>query len=157
MGAREAVLPEVRTTQAAAAMNWLAKIAADNRSFYEVRRAAGAIEAALAHEETAGSSIAALAVLGTPASQRALVDYASDGSLPVAARGEAARAFHASVSRFGVLLTTDEIAAQYDRYNASAAADSQTQQVLGALLDTIESRRVSRLESARAPHANGEK
>jgi hypothetical protein len=40
-------------------------------------------------------------------------------------------------------LSTDEILTQYDRYNAtrSAVADVDTQQILGQLLDAIESRR----------------
>jgi hypothetical protein len=40
-----------------------------------------------------------------------------------------------------VLLTTDQILLQYNRYNASETADADTQRVLGSLLDTIESRR----------------
>jgi hypothetical protein len=54
---------------------------------------------------------------------------------------EAVAAFRTSVAENGVLLTSDEIVAQYDRYNASARADVDTQQILGAVLDAIESRR----------------
>jgi hypothetical protein len=42
-----------------------------------------------------------------------------------------------------VLLTTDQILMQYDRYNASETADADTQRVLGSLLDAIESRRTA--------------
>lgn len=157
IAARDVSSPEFRATQAAAAMGWLARLLTDDRSFYDVRRASGAIEAALAYEGTAKSSIAALAALGTPISQRAIVHYASDDSLPVASREGAAQAFRASVDRFGLLLTSDEIVAQYDRYNASVAADAQTQRILGQLLDTIESRRFSSLEGALEPRANGAK
>jgi hypothetical protein len=38
-----------------------------------------------------------------------------------------------------VRLTSDEITRQYDRYNESENLDEGTQQILGAVLDTIES------------------
>jgi hypothetical protein len=71
------------------------------------------------------------------------VNLASRSSLAAGARQHAAEAFRENVRAHGVLLTTDEIHDQYDRYNASATADTQTQAILGALLDTIESRRDS--------------
>ena len=51
---------------------------------------------------------------------------------------QAAEAFRASVAAHGVLLTTDQILAQYDRYNASETADAATQKVLARVLDVIE-------------------
>jgi hypothetical protein len=69
--------------------------------------------------------------------------FASRRTLPIEARRQAAVAFDQSVKSRGLLLTTAEILAQYTHYNASAAADADTQQVLGSLLDTIESRRLA--------------
>ena len=36
------------------------------------------------------------------------------------------------------MLTREEIARQYERYNQSATADRETQKVLGSILDTFE-------------------
>ena len=67
----------------------------------------------------------------------------SHQSVPIDARDEAATAFAQSVQRHGILLTETEILRQYDRYNASKSLDAATQQVLGRLLDTLESRRAA--------------
>ena len=83
--------------------------------------------------------MAALALVGTPESQKSLADFASQSSIPIAARQQAAAAFQRSIARSGILLTEEEILRQYDRYNASATADAGTQQVLGSLLDALES------------------
>ena len=40
-----------------------------------------------------------------------------------------------------ILLTNDEILRQYDRYNASAALDADSQKVFSTVLDAIESLR----------------
>jgi hypothetical protein len=121
------------------AIAWLADLLARPGSFYDLHRVAPMIEAALYQPELAEKSIASLALLGTPVSQRALVDYASRASLPLAARQQAAAAFQQSVARSGILLTDEEMLRQYDRYNASATADADTQKVLSAILDTLES------------------
>jgi hypothetical protein len=72
-----------------------------------------------------------------------LLEVANQPGLPGAKRLEAVAAFRASVAENGLLLISDEILAQYDRYNASAQADAETQQILGAVLDAIESRRAA--------------
>ena len=95
-------------------------------------------------------SVRALALLGTPASQRALVDFASQLSVPIDSRGAGRPRFADSVERHGILLTEDEILRQYDRYNASASLDADTQKVFGSLLDTIES-----LRAHADPHRTG--
>jgi hypothetical protein len=141
MAPRNSVPAEGRATEAVEAVAWLAKLASGERPFYKIRRTEPIIQAALYHANAAQSAIAALERLGTPASQRALISYASQPALPLAGRTQAAAAFRDSVAAHGVLLTNEEILAQYDLYNASATLDAQTQQVLGALLDTIESRR----------------
>ena len=87
-------------------------------------------------------AIAALALLGTPASQRSLVDFASHLSIPVAAREQAARAFAQSVQRHGILLTEAEILAairslQRQRIRSTPAR----KQVFSSILDALESLR----------------
>jgi hypothetical protein len=47
-------------------------------------------------------------------------------------------AFRRSIQARGILLTTQQILRQYDRYNASESQDRSTQQVLGLILDCIE-------------------
>ena len=51
----------------------------------------------------------------------------------------AVKAFGKSVQAFGLLLNQAEIKNQYDRYNRSEKLDTETQSILGALLDSIES------------------
>jgi CheY-like chemotaxis protein len=138
---RNADTPDERAQMAAQALDWYGALLSKNNSFYDLRRGAAVIEAALYQPEEAQRAVAVLALLGTPASQRALVDFASRQSVSIDARQSAARAFQKSVERYGILLTEEEILRQYDRYNASATADADTQHVLGALLDTLESLR----------------
>jgi CheY-like chemotaxis protein len=136
-----AVPARERATQAAQAIDWLTHLLSGHRKFYDLTRVAPAIETALYQPRTATIAVAALAKLGTPESQRTLINIASQSSLAADSRRHAAEAFRTSVGAYGVLLTTDEILSQYDRYNASATADAQTQQILGSVLDAIESRR----------------
>ncbi|PQO31682.1 HEAT repeat domain-containing protein [Blastopirellula marina] len=79
-----------------------------------------------------------LGSLATPGAQMALVEYASDPFHPLAFREQCAAEFKAAVARRGILLTKDQMVAQYDRYNASEELDSGTQAVLGKVLDIIE-------------------
>jgi len=131
--------PQTRTAEATQALTWLSALATGHRPFYKIRRTEPVVEAAL-YGSTATPAIATLAKLGTRKSQAALANFVSQSSLSAEARSQAAEAFRESVSAHGLLLTTSEILAQYDRYNASERADAETQRVLGALLDTIESR-----------------
>jgi CheY-like chemotaxis protein len=135
------VSPKERTAMAAQSLTWLGQLLAREQSVYDLRRQAPVIEAALYRPELAEGSVAALAFVGTPESQRSLVDFASRSSVPIDARQLAAASFQKSVSRSGILLTEEEILRQYDRYNASATADADTQKVLGTILDALESLR----------------
>ena len=65
----------------------------------------------------------ALANIGTPKSQTALVDFASQNARPLADRQAAAAAFAAAVQARGLNLTQQQIAAQFERYNASEKLD----------------------------------
>lgn len=148
---RDAVPANGRALQAVEAVAWTAGLVERGRTFYALRRESPAIEAALLQPATAAGAIAALARFGTPESQRALVKFASHRTLPIEARRQAASAFDHSVKSRGLLLTSDEIVSQYTLYNASAAADADTQQVLASLLDTIESRRAMPANAASTP------
>ncbi len=141
VSARHALSPQQRAAMAGHALDWLGQLLAREHTFYDLHRQAPVVEAALYMPAMTERAIGALALLGTPESQRSLVDFASHLSVPIAARQQAARAFATSVQRHGILLTEAEILAQYDRYNASASLDASTQQVLGSLLDSIESLR----------------
>jgi hypothetical protein len=129
---------EVRTAQAKQALGWLAKLLSENAPYDELKRDAFLVDRTLLAPELAAPSVAVLAALGTPESQTALVDFASMNSLPIETRQAAADALAASVKQFGVQLKREQIVRQYDRYNASEAADKPTQELMGRLLDVIE-------------------
>jgi len=138
---REQVTPEERAAMAGQSLTWLGQLLAREHTFYDLRRQAPVVEAALYLPAMTGKAVEALALVGTPSSQRSLVDFASHLTVPIEARRQAAEAFAKSVGMHGILLTEDEILEQYDRYNSSAALDADTQQVFGSLLDAIESLR----------------
>jgi CheY-like chemotaxis protein len=139
LSARNQLSPKDRAAMATQAMAWLADLLSREQTFYDLKRQAPVIQAALYQPELTEHAVAALALVGTPDSQKSLADFASQSSVPLAARQQAAAAFQRSIARSGILLTEEEILRQYDRYNASATADAGTQQVLGSLLDALES------------------
>ena len=63
---------------------------------------------------------------------------ASQPGRPLAHRQAAAAGFAQAVERRGIMLTSDEILIQYDKYNRSRIQDAETQQVLASILDAIE-------------------
>jgi CheY-like chemotaxis protein len=131
-----------RQRQAIASLDHLGRLANDGPTakHYDLQRQEEAVLRALA---TAGLTVHAAPVLGGLAShtaQLALVNLASDTNFDIVDRQAAAKAFAAAVERRGVLLTTREIGAQFDRYNASESLDTDTQAVLASILDTIEAR-----------------
>jgi hypothetical protein len=102
------------------------------------------VGAAGGENERAHLAVNATVVLGylaTPTAQRTLVMLASQPDQPLAVRQAAAAAFREAAKRRGILLTRGEILQQYAVYNRSSELDEATQQVLGQLLDTIESPR----------------
>jgi hypothetical protein len=84
--------------------------------------------------------------MGTPKGQSALVDFASQNTRPLVSRQAAVAAFDAAVKSRGLNLTQAQITEQYKRYNASATLDKPTQDLLGAILDSIEAPAVARGE-----------
>ncbi len=128
----------LRAAAAGQALDALATLADFPPEVFDVRRYEPIIERALFRSATSSQAAAVTARLSTPASQLALVDLASTATQSLKARQAAAAAFADSVRRVGVRLSPSEILRQYDRYNQSKSLDKPTQQVLGALLDTIE-------------------
>jgi CheY-like chemotaxis protein len=107
-------------------------------AFYNLIRFESSIRGALANSFLTDDAATALGLLATPAAQRTLLEVANQMARPLLDRQAASKAFEASVQRRGILLTRGEILAQYDRYNESANADVETQQLLGSILDAIE-------------------
>jgi hypothetical protein len=106
--------------------------------FYDLLAQQNAVDRAAASPPLTHRALRVLGLFATPSAQRTLVAVASQNGRPLADRQAAAAAFEVAVQRRGLLLTHDEILSQYDRYNASATLDRGTQQVLGAILDSIE-------------------
>ena len=79
------------------------------------------------------------ATVKTPYAQQALVDLAGDKRFGADVRNRAVDAFERQLAANGSLLRGPDIAAMYDRYNASEKDDAQTQHVLSRLLDVFES------------------
>ena len=140
MAGRAAVSAEERRRQAAQTLRWIAELSAEPHPVYNLRQAEGSAMAVLHSPELGAQAVAVLEQMGTPASQRALVDLASRRPSRWL-RKVAVAAFVTSIQKHGVLLTTNEILAQYDRYNKSATADAETQHILGRILDTLEAPR----------------
>jgi hypothetical protein len=149
---RNLVQRDERLAQASAALAALTTLAKnqDNLSQYELLRHEPTIIRALHNPVLAVDAAKLLAQFGTPKSQTALVDFASQTSQPLTERQAAATAFSKAVKSRGLLLTQAQIAQQYDRHNAVAkTADQETLAVLGSILDTIEAPAIARGELKR--------
>jgi CheY-like chemotaxis protein len=131
---------EIRSDQAAQALRWIAESLVTKAPYDELHRDADLVTLTLFDPELTGPSLEVLAALGTADSQLLLADYASTGTLPLENRRAAAAAFAASLKQVGTQLTIVELQRQYDRYNASESADADAQQVLGGILDALETR-----------------
>jgi hypothetical protein len=133
---------EERVTHARLALAALGKLisAPQATRMGGVYRLEVAVAAALDNPALSAAAADALGQLGTPRSQTSLVDFASQTARPLADRQAAAAAFAKAVAARGLNLTQAQILEQFDRYNASATLDADTQAVLGGLLDTIEAR-----------------
>jgi hypothetical protein len=131
---------EERVAQAQAAIVAIADLAASREAFtnWNIVRYESALVEALNNPAFSAQAAAVLGKLGTPTSQKALVDLASQYTRPLSDRQAAAAAFAAAVKARGLNLTQQQIMTQFDRYNASERQDAQTQAVLGSVLDAIE-------------------
>lgn len=138
MAGRDATPFAVRQAQSVFAMQLLAELAHAEGRFYDLRRIQPQALAGLGNPTLVDRAIAVAEALGTPESQRALVELASSHAEAIKVRQAAAAAFDVSIQHHGILLTTVEILRQYERYNQSEKHDRPTQLVLGAVLDSIE-------------------
>lgn len=121
-----------------------------DQSFFAVRSRLDKLQSALVSSGYSADAIAALGLIGTPASQRELLTAIGLRTLPAGTRRAAVDAFRESVAAHGILLTTGEINRQFERYNASIpppdsgeATDVETPKLLSDVLDVIESKRSS--------------
>lgn len=74
----------------------------------------------------------------TQADQQNLLRIAADPELPAKRREQASQIFVQSVQRFGLLISTDMINAQYDVYNTRGETEPVTRLVVGKILDAID-------------------
>ena len=142
-----------RIRQATEALDLLARWAKSETSWFDLRKAEPAVLSALRTPSLLPHALEPAAMLGTPASQQELVRLASEEATAADVRSAAVERFAESVKKYGILLTAAEIERQYDRYNQSAASPPETQKILGAVLDVIESR-VKKAPPANPPTAN---
>ncbi len=137
-----------RQLQKEFALKWLAKTLADPQSygFYELSRYQDQLARTASLPGLVDSKSNILAHLGTPTSQRILVNLASDVGLPIADRNQMVDAFKNSVSQNGLLLTRNEINSQYNRYDSTRFDNDSSRKVLNAILEIIESHAASDAE-----------
>jgi hypothetical protein len=137
---RNAIGSEERARQAAAALAWLSRLAEEQAAygFYDLLREVPQAERAFYGGAASQPAAEVLGFIGSPRSQQALVNFASQNARPLADRQAAAAAFKTAVERRGLLLYEADVDLQYDRYNQSESLDAGTQQVLGDVLDVIE-------------------
>jgi len=132
-----------RRTFATQSLAWLADLSGRPQSLYPLQRFDVVLERALFVPKLQRQAIQALSHISTPRAQRVLVELASRATWPIEPRRAAADAFSENVRQGGILLTSDEILRQYDRYNASEEQDPATQAVLASILDTLERKQQS--------------
>jgi CheY-like chemotaxis protein len=135
---REFVDLKTRQQQATDALDMLAELSRSAGKLYDLRPVQDAVLVALYNPKLSVKALAILANMNSVESQRTLVDVASRVTLPLEMRKAAATAFRENTQKYGILLTTDEIRRQYDRYNASKTLDAPTQHVLALILDCLE-------------------
>jgi len=138
LAGREIVPYAERQQQAAQALEWLASLSSRPQKAFDLQHAQQSVLDALYVPHLSTRAVAVLRNLGTPQSQKALVDLASRWTQPLEVRSAAVTAFRENVQRHGILLTSDQILLQYDRQNQSESRDRATQEVLGLILDSIE-------------------
>ena len=142
------VSAEARLEQARLALNWIERFTAKPREFPYVDPLEFESLAVTALRTPHLHDIASVILgnLATPHAQRALVDFAGNSLQPLEARQVALGSFRSAVDRRGVQLTTQQVRQQYDSYNRAAASVEETRDVMGEILNTIESTLPAQLE-----------
>jgi hypothetical protein len=129
-----------RKAQALAAIEWLVALSESPRRVFNIEGIEPAILPLVYVPEVAGRAAELLAAIGTDEAQRTFVELADSPIQSLPMRKAAVAALARSMRKYGILLTSDEIARQYDLYNANAGRDAETHEVLGAVLDVIETK-----------------
>ncbi|MDG2015294.1 MAG: hypothetical protein P8J33_17440, partial [Pirellulaceae bacterium] len=131
-----------RGENAVKALNQLDRYASqpEKYPFYDVLSYQDELLGGLASPSRAAGTCRVLGEMGTPDAQRRLLQFASNLQLPLELRQEAADAFAVAVQKRGVMLSRQQIMAQYERYNASADDTAESRALLSTLLDVLESR-----------------
>ncbi|MBL8825332.1 MAG: hypothetical protein JNM18_00005 [Planctomycetaceae bacterium] len=128
----------LRVKQAKQVLTWFAALDVPARQRYGWQQLEAALLEALEQPELAPLTAKLLGEFSSVTAQSALVNYASFVGRPIELRTAAANAFRASVKQFGILLTSQQMLTQYDRYNASERRPKAEQDVLASILDTLE-------------------
>ncbi len=134
------VSPQERFKQAQASLAGMLQLATDSRSYFSTMRHEEAIISALFTPGLNHDASQLLGMLGSPRAQRQLIGFASHDALSLVDRQNSANAFRQAVEARGTLLTKAEILRQYDRYNNSQNKAVEIQQLLGSILDAIETK-----------------
>ncbi len=138
LGPREFVDFSARQRQAVEALDLLVGLSRSGGDLYDLRQAQDAVLTALYAPKLSARAVEVLANINSVESQPALVEVASNLTLPIELRQAAAKAFRQNTEKHGILLTSKQILQQYRRYNQSEKLDTATQHVLGLILDCIE-------------------
>jgi len=133
------VSADVRLTQSRAAARALLQLLKTRSAIYELDDVNELVRKFLATPALFDEGLEFAATVKTPYAQQALVDLAGDKRFGADVRNRAVDAFERQLAANGSLLRGPDIAAMYDRYNASEKDDAQTQHVLSRLLDVFES------------------
>ncbi len=138
LSARGIVSSEARLMQAVRAIGWLGRLAEARGKVFPLRGVQEAAARAALLPDLTRASVRILQNRPTATAQVQLVDMASRTVLPLEIRQIALAGFENHVAENGILLTTDQILLQFDRYNASANLDQETQKILSRILDCLE-------------------
>ena len=129
---------ETRLRQSTKALGWVAQLKEQGHPYTEFHRGSEVVATLIYNPQLTAGSIKAMASLATATSQQALVDFASNPTVSVEKRRQAVEAFRNNVKQHGIMLISQSIDQQYDRYNASESAGPDTQKILSELLDILE-------------------
>ena len=127
-----------RQRQAGEALDMLAELGRNPGKLYDIRQAEKAVLTALGTPSLSKKAVAVLAMINSPEAQRALVEMASHGGPTPDVREAAAAALRENLQAHGILLTSEEIKTQYQRYDEAKNGDESTKKILGLILECLE-------------------